>query len=100
MNSSSSKPKAGFWRSLFRVLQLLVIAYLLIVLAVLIFQRRLIYFPTRIPADVIESVAAEHGFAPWKNSAGQIIGWQMPATTNATASVAHPSRQRRLRVEP
>jgi hypothetical protein len=38
-----------------RVLQLLLIAYLLVVLAALIFQRRLIYFPTKIPADVVES---------------------------------------------
>jgi pimeloyl-ACP methyl ester carboxylesterase len=87
MNSPAPKPKAGFWRSLFRVLQLLVIAYLLIILTVLIFQRRLIYFPTKIPANVIESVAAEHGFAPWKNPAGQIIGWKMLARTNAIASV-------------
>ena len=74
-------------RSFIRVLQLLVIAYLLIVLAVLIFQRRLIYIPTKIPADVIESVAAGHGFAPWKNPAGQIIGWKMPAGGAATGSV-------------
>src|ERR1039457_6094983 len=71
----------------FRVLQLLVIAYLLIVLAVLIFQRRLIYFPTKIPAEVIESVAAEHGFVPWKNPTGQIIGWKIPASGAATGSV-------------
>jgi len=70
-----------------RVLQLFVIAYLLVVLAVLIFQRRLIYFPTKIPADVIEAVATGHGFLPWKNAAGEIIGWQMPATTTATGSV-------------
>jgi pimeloyl-ACP methyl ester carboxylesterase len=74
-------------RSFMRVLQLLVIAYLFVLLAVLIFQRRLIYIPTKIPADVIESVAAGHGFAPWKNPAGEIIGWKMPAKTNATASV-------------
>jgi pimeloyl-ACP methyl ester carboxylesterase len=74
-------------RSFLRVLQLLVIAYLLIVLAALIFQRRLIYFPTKIPADVIESVAAEHGFAPWKNPAGQIIGWKMAATNAPTGSI-------------
>jgi len=74
-------------RSFFRVLQLFVIAYLLVVLAVLIFQRRLIYFPTKIPADVIEAVATGHGFLPWKNAAGEIIGWQMPATTTATGSV-------------
>jgi uncharacterized protein len=74
-------------RSFIRVLQLFVIAYLFVLLAVLIFQRRLIYIPTKIPADVIESVAAGHSFAPWKNSAGEIIGWKMLASTNATASV-------------
>ncbi len=74
-------------RSFIRVLQLLLIAYLLIVLAVLIFQRRLIYFPTKIPAGVIESVATEHGFEAWKNPAGRIIGWKIPASGAATASV-------------
>ena len=71
----------------FRVLQLFLIAYLLVVLAVLIFQRRLIYFPTKIPVEVIEPVAAEHGFAPWKDAAGQIIGWKIPASGVATGSV-------------
>ena len=76
-----------FRRSFLRVLQLLVIAYLLVVLAALIFQRRLIYFPTKIPADVIESVAAEHGFVPWKNPSGQIIGWKILASGASTGSV-------------
>ena len=71
----------------FRVLQLLVITYLLIVLAALIFQRHLIYFPTKIPAAMAVQAAAEHGFVPWKNSAGQIIGWKLPAATTPTASV-------------
>jgi pimeloyl-ACP methyl ester carboxylesterase len=74
-------------RSAFRVLQLLVIVYLLIVLAALVFQRRLIYFPTKISAETVESVAVEHGFAPWKNPAGEIIGWKILAKTNATGSV-------------
>ena len=71
----------------FCVLQLLVIVYLLIVLAALIFQRRLIYFPTKIPADRVVQAAAEHGFVPWKNPAGQIIGWKFPAGGTATGSV-------------
>ena len=87
MNHLPPKLKTGFWRSFNRVFQLLVIVYLLVVLAVLVFQRRLIYFPTRIPADVIESVAAEHGFAPWKNPAGQIIGWKILASGASTGSV-------------
>jgi len=74
-------------RRVFRVLQLLLIAYLLVVLAALIFQRRLIYFPTKIPANVIESVAKEHGFAPWKDPAGQIIGWKIPASGKPAGSV-------------
>lgn len=77
--------KFGF--RIFRVLQLFVIAYLVLALAALIFQRRLLYFPTKIPADVVASVAKEHGFAPWKNSAGEIIGWKILAKTNSAASV-------------
>ena len=65
-NLKHSNPK---W-SLFRVLQLLLIGYLVVALAALIFQRRMIYFPTKIPADVVESVAKEHGFVPWKNPSG------------------------------
>ena len=87
MDSLSPEPKPGFRRSFIRVLPLLVIVYLLLVLAVLLLQRRLIYFPTKIPAAVIESVAAEHGFVPWKNPAGRIIGWKIPAEGVATGSV-------------
>jgi len=71
----------------FRVLQLLVIVYLLIALAALIFQRRLIYFPTKIPADRVVQAAAEHGFVPWRNPSGQIIGWKFPSTSSPVASV-------------
>jgi pimeloyl-ACP methyl ester carboxylesterase len=81
------KIRPDFWQPVFRVLQLFVIAYLLIVLLVLIFQRRLIYFPTKIPADVIESVAAGHGFVPWKDPTGEIIGWKILARGASTASV-------------
>lgn len=69
------------------MLYFLLIAYLLVLLVGLIFQRRLLYLPTQIPADVIEPVAWDHGFASWKNSAGQIIGWKMAAGGVATGSV-------------
>jgi len=78
---------AGWLNSSRRILITLAIAYALLCACGCALQRKLLYFPTRIPADVIESVAAGNGFAPWKNSAGQIIGWKMPANTNATASV-------------
>ncbi|MEI6075428.1 MAG: alpha/beta hydrolase [Verrucomicrobiota bacterium] len=77
--------KSGWY--LLRLLSFLLIGYLLLMLVVLIFQRRLIYFPTKIPADAIESVAAGHGFMPWKNAAGEIIGWKISANSKPTGSV-------------
>ncbi len=67
--------------------QLLVIAYLLIVLAAAIFQRRLIYFPRTIPPGLAKRAAAENGFVPWRNKAGQIIGWELPAGSPPAGSV-------------
>jgi len=61
--------------------------YLALCLACGIFQRRLLYFPTNIPADLVVRLAAENGFVPWKNPAGQIIGWKIPATGPVTGSV-------------
>ena len=63
------------------------IAYGLLVLAAAIFQRRLIYFPRTIPPELAVSAAAIDGFMPWRNPAGQIIGWKLPAASAPTASV-------------
>ena len=70
-----------------RILQLVIIAYVLFVLAAAIFQRRLIYFPRTIPPALVEPAAAELGFVPWRNPSGQIIGWKMPATSSPSARV-------------
>jgi hypothetical protein len=70
-----------------RMLLALAIVYALFCACVFVFQRGLIYFPTKIPANVIESMAKEHGFDPWKNPAGQIIGWKIPANATPTGSV-------------
>jgi len=73
--------------SLRRVLITILIIYGLFCVCVFFFQRNLIYFPTKIPANVIESVAREHGFEPWKNSAGEIAGWRIPASGASIGSV-------------
>jgi pimeloyl-ACP methyl ester carboxylesterase len=86
-NQSPPKPKAGFLRRFFRALQLFIIAYVLLALGVMVFQRRLIYIPTKIPAKMIQQAAAEHGFVSWKNPSGQIIGWKILASGTATGSV-------------
>jgi len=69
------------------VLTPIIIAYLLLALAVMLFQRWLVFIPTRIPANVIPQVAAEHGFQPWTNTAGLVIGWKIPARDASRGSV-------------
>jgi uncharacterized protein len=70
-----------------RILITVAIAYVLLCICGCALQRKLLYFPTKIPADVVVQVATEHGFVPWKNSSGQIIGWKIPANGTATSSV-------------
>lgn len=65
----------------------LVVAYLLLCVAGWAWQRRLIYFPTKLDARVAEQMAAKEGFQPWRNSAGEIIGWKLPANGAPTGSV-------------
>src|SRR5215469_15722035 len=70
-----------------RILITIAVVYLIFCVCVFILQRQMLYFPTKIPANVIESVAKERGFLPWRNPAGQIIGWKIPASGTATGSV-------------
>jgi hypothetical protein len=70
-----------------RVLTIILIAYVLLALTVLIFQRWLVFLPTRIPAGVIAQVAQDHGFLPWSNADGLIIGWKMPSLNTSRGSV-------------
>jgi uncharacterized protein len=82
-----SKPKSKIKRWLFRRLQTLIVAYVIVVLAVALFQRRLIYFPTRFTPDRAEQAAAEHGFVAWRNKSGQVIGWKLSARATPTGSI-------------
>jgi hypothetical protein len=70
-----------------RILITVAIAYALLCVCGCAWQRKLLYFPTKIPASAVVQAGAEHGFVPWKNSAGQIIGWKIPASGMATGSV-------------
>ena len=74
-------------RSIKRMFPLLLIAYFAVVLLVALFQRRLLYFPTKLTARQAELAAAEEGFAPWTNKLGQLIGWKIPANGSPTGSV-------------
>lgn len=65
----------------------LIISYLLLVLAMMVFQRRLIYFPTKLSSTVAEQVAARSGFSSWRNAGGEIIGWKLTARETPLGSV-------------
>jgi hypothetical protein len=71
----------------FRTLALLAVIYAVFVTGVMIFQRNLIYFPTKLSPKVAEQMATKEGFLPWENNAGHIIGWHLPTAVTSTGSV-------------
>jgi hypothetical protein len=52
-----------------------------------LFQRKLIYFPTRLTMAAAEREAASAGFIPWRNKSGQLIGWELAAVSAPVGSV-------------
>jgi pimeloyl-ACP methyl ester carboxylesterase len=70
-----------------RMITAVIIGYGLVVLLAAIFQRRLLYFPTRVLPEQAESTARRAGFVPWKSQFGQTIGWKLPANGSPTGSV-------------
>jgi uncharacterized protein len=78
---------SGVRRGFIRMLQFIVVAYLLLVVAVALLQRRLIFLPTKLTRELAERSAAEKGFVPWQNSAGHVIGWKLPSSEVSSASV-------------
>jgi len=65
----------------------LAIVYVLLCSGGCAFQRRLIYFPTKLAPGDAEQAAAQKGLLPWRNKAGQIIGWKLTADTPPTGTV-------------
>ena len=80
-------PKPNWWKPSLRVLLTLAIIYILFALVAMCLQRALIYFPTRLTPNQAEPAAAGNGFVPWRNQAGQIIGWKLPASAPSTGAV-------------
>lgn len=61
--------------------------YLAAAVVVTLLQRRMIYQPPRISPQESAAIASRGGFQPWENSAGEQIGWRLPAETAATGAV-------------
>lgn len=74
-------------RVLIGMLLSIIAVYFLIVVAATLFQRRLIYLPTVLPAAVADRAATENGLVAWRNGKGDIIGWKLPSTQPRIANV-------------
>src|SRR6478609_5127991 len=61
--------------------------YLLLVMSGCAWQRKLLYGPSRYTLAEEQQFAAQKGFVPWSNPAGEVIGWKVPATGVSTGSV-------------
>lgn len=68
-------------------LLILLALYLVPLLLVGCSQRRFIYYPSRLSTTEALNIAEREGFEPWRNDAGEIIGWRMAATGAPTGSV-------------
>lgn len=69
------------------LIKILVVGYGVVVAVVAVFQRRMIYFPSRYSAAEADVIARESGFEPWRNAKGELIGWKWPAAGEAKFSV-------------
>lgn len=69
------------------ILMALLGGYLLLVLCGCAWQRKLLYVPSRYTLAEEQQFAAQKGFVPWSNPAGEVIGWKVPATGTSTGNV-------------
>ncbi len=72
-------------RKVLVVVGTLAVVYGLILIAVFVFQRRLLYFPSRAPWAELTRRARSVSLEPWTNTAGQSIGWVRPALRGPSA---------------
>jgi pimeloyl-ACP methyl ester carboxylesterase len=70
-----------------RVFLTIAICYGLLLICGCAWQRKLLYFPTKISAGDVEQASARSGLEPWRNAAGEIIGWKLAANSTSTGSV-------------
>jgi pimeloyl-ACP methyl ester carboxylesterase len=85
--SSPTKLKLPWRRWVLLAVTTFVIGYTVVLVFFTLFQRSLIYVPTRLTMAAAEHEAADNGFVPWRNKSGQLIGWELPATSNPVGSI-------------
>ncbi len=70
-----------------RVFLTIAICYGLLLICGCAWQRKLLYFPTKISAGDVQQASERSGLDPWRNAAGEIIGWKLVASSSSTGSV-------------
>ena len=70
---------------LFRVFRTLVLTYIVAFVLAAVFQRSLIYHPSRAPEAALVEEARSLGLEPWRDAAGATIGWKSPARAEGPA---------------
>lgn len=63
-------------RALWRLAWPLGLAYLLAVVGIATFQRKLIYFPSRASEEMLLDYARAESMEPWRDESGALIGWR------------------------
>jgi pimeloyl-ACP methyl ester carboxylesterase len=76
------KPVLTVMRTMASFLIILVGGYLVILLLATVFQRHLIYFPSRAGEEELLERARESDRRPWRNRSGEIIGWRNAESRN------------------
>src|SRR4051794_264180 len=70
------------WKKALRIIGLVACVYAAVVLAVFFAQRRMLYFPAKTSLELALAMANRAGFEPWRNAAGEVIGWKRLSQTN------------------
>lgn len=65
-----------------RLLAWSLVAYAGLCLGAFLAQRRLMYFPERLPESEALQRAARLGLAPWRNEEGRLLGWRRPVSSS------------------
>lgn len=87
-DETSSEDLKVPWRQWGRLaLWTFLLGYAVMLISFTVFQRYLIYVPTKLSMASAEQAAAKAGFIPWLNPAGQLMGWKLPASSAPVGSV-------------
>ena len=72
--------------ALWRFIRSLLIVYVLAIMGIASFQRKLIYFPSKASEEMLLGQASAEAMQPWRDEAGTLIGWRYRRQGSAGAA--------------